>query len=95
MDELTGEQLTCENIILQYSAYQPYDQNGYLNVDTTSGGSGKFITRGKAIDIRWEKDAVWGVTHYYDANDQEIQLNPGKTWVEIVQNDKTDAVTYQ
>ena len=95
VDELTGEQLTCENIILQYSAYQPYDQNGYLNVDTTSGGSGKFITRGKAIDIRWEKDAVWGVTHYYDANDQEIQLKPGKTWVEIVQNDKTDAVTYQ
>ncbi|WP_373214936.1 DUF3048 domain-containing protein [Ruminococcus sp. 5_1_39BFAA] len=95
VDELTGQQLTCDNIILQYSAYQPYDQNGYLNVDTISGGQGKFITRGKAVDIRWEKDAVWGVTHYYDANEQEIQLNPGKTWVEIVQNDKIGSVTYQ
>lgn len=95
VDELTGQQLTCDNIILQYSSYQPYDQNGYLNVDTISGGQGKFITRGKAVDIRWEKDAVWGVTHYYDANEQEIQLNPGKTWVEIVQNDKIGSVTYQ
>lgn len=95
IDETTQEQLTCDNIILQYSSYQPYDPNGYLNIDTNSGGQGKFITRGKAIDIRWEKDSPWGVTHYYDANEQEIKLNPGKTWVEIVQNDRIDAVTYQ
>lgn len=60
VDELTGEQLTCENIILQYSAYQPYDPNGYLNVDTQSGGEGKYITRGNAIDIHWTKDSQWG-----------------------------------
>lgn len=95
IDELTGAQLQCDNIILQYSAYQPYDANGYLNIDTQSGGQGRFITRGKAIDIRWEKDSPWGITHYYDSNEQEIRLNPGKTWVEIVQNDRIDSVTYQ
>ncbi|MDO4275965.1 MAG: DUF3048 domain-containing protein [Eubacteriales bacterium] len=95
VDETTGEQLQCDNIILQYSSYQPYDANGYLNIDTNSGGKGKFITRGKAVDIRWEKDAPWGITHYYDSNEQEIKLNPGKTWVEIVQNDRLDSVTYQ
>lgn len=95
VDELTNEQLTCDNIILQYSSYQPYDENGYLNIDTSSGGSGKFITRGKAIDIRWEKDSQWGITRYYDANGNEIQLNPGKTWVEIIKNDRIDSVTYQ
>lgn len=94
-DELTGEQLTCDNIILQYSAYKPYDANGYLNIDVMSGGKGKFITRGKAVDIRWEKDSPWGITHYYDANEQEIQLNPGTTWVEIVHDDRIDSVTYQ
>lgn len=95
VDELTGEQLTCDNIILQYSSYRPYDANGYLNVDVMPSGQGKFITRGKAVDIRWEKDSPWGITHYYDANNQEIQLNTGKTWVEIVQDDRIDSVTYQ
>lgn len=95
IDELNGEQLTCDNIILQYSSYQPYDSNGYLNVDVTTPGKGKFITRGKAIDIRWEKDSVWGVTHYYDENEQEIRLNPGQTWVAIVQNDRVDSITIQ
>ena len=71
------------------------DGNGYLNIDAISGGEGKFITRGRAIDIRWEKDSPWGITHYYDGNEQEIRLNPGTTWVEIVQNDRIDSVTYQ
>ena len=84
-----------ENIILQYSNYVPYDPNGYLNVDTQSGGEGLYITRGKAIDIHWTKDSQWGITHYYDSNNQEIQLNPGKTWVEIVLNDSVDSVILQ
>lgn len=85
VDQLDNEPLTCDNIILQYSSCPAYDGNGYLNIDAISGGEGKFITRGKAIDIRWEKDSPWGITHYYDGNQQEIRLNPGTTWVEIVQ----------
>lgn len=87
VDGNTGEQLTCKNIILQYSQWQAYDENGYLNIDTSSGGAGKYITNGKAIDITWTKDGEWGVTHYYDASGQEITLNPGRTWVDIVLND--------
>ena len=95
VDQNTNEQLTCSNIILQYSQYQPYDENGYLNVNTSSGGAGKYITRGKVIDITWSKDSEWGTTHYYDANGQEIQLNPGKTWVEIVLNVSVDSISLQ
>ena len=95
VDQLDNEQLTCDNIILQYSSCPAYDGNGYLNIDAISGGEGKYITRGKAMDIRWEKDSPWGITHYYDGNEQEIRLNPGTTWVEIIQNDRIDSVTYQ
>lgn len=95
IDELTGEQLTCDNIILQYSSCPRYEGTSYLNIDVMSGGQGKYITRGKAVDIRWEKDSPWGITHYIDENEDEIQLNPGTTWVEIVHNDRLDAVTYQ
>ena len=95
VDQLDDKQLTCDNIILQYSSCPAYDANGYLNIDAISGGEGRFITKVKAIDIRWEKDSPWGITHYYDKNEQEICLNQGTTWVEIVQNDRIDSITYQ
>ncbi len=95
IDDATGEQLTYDNLIIQYHGYEPYDQNGYLNIDVLHGKKGKYITRGKAVDIRWEKDAVWGVTHYYDENEQEIHLNRGKTWVAVVLDDKTDSISIE
>ena len=50
-----------------------------------AGGTGYYITNGKAIQITWEKPEEWGVTHYYDASGNEIDLNPGKTWICVVQ----------
>lgn len=93
-DYLTGNALTYDNIIFQYCPWEKFDDNGYLNIDVLSGGAGKFITNGKAIDITWKKDNIntedpfanenFGVTHYYDADGNEITLNQGKTWVCIV-----------
>lgn len=67
-----------------------------------AGGAGKYITNGKAIDITWKKDSVnyddpfanenFGVTHYYDANGNEITLNQGKTWVCIILDSYSDSV---
>ena len=101
VDELNGEQLTCDNILVQYSDVQLYDNTTYKKIDTAddgdgvAGGRGKYITRGKAIDVTWQKDSPWGITHYITDDNQEVQLNPGTTWVEIVQKDKLDQITYQ
>lgn len=100
IDDLTGEQLTCDNILVQYSDVTNYEGTSYKKIDTitdgsgNSGGLGKYITRGKAIDIRWQKDSPWGITHYITMDNQEIKLNPGVTWVEIVQDDRIGDVTY-
>ena len=51
------------------------------NIDVVNGGTGTYITSGKAIDVTWSKDDPWGVTKYRDGNGDEIKLNPGKTWV--------------
>ena len=56
IDGNTGNQLAYKNIILQYCDWENFDDNGYLNIDMTSGGYGKYITNGKAIDIYWEKE---------------------------------------
>lgn len=92
VDELTGNQLSYKNIILQYCPWENYDENGYLNFNVMAGGSGKYITEGQAIDITWTKDSQWGTTHYYDVNGTEITLNPGKTWVCIIQDTDSSKV---
>jgi hypothetical protein len=90
VDEMNGTQLTCKNLIIQYVPYTIYEGSSYLNLNVWDGGSGKYITNGKAIDITWKKDSQYGVTRYYDASGNEIQLNPGKTWISVCQTSRSD-----
>ena len=102
IDRNTGNPLKYDNIIFQYCSWEKLDDNGYLGINTYAGGSGKYITRGKAIDITWKKDnpnledpyaeSNFDVTHYYDADGNEITLNQGKTWVCILLDSSSDAV---
>jgi hypothetical protein len=96
VDALTGEQLAVKNIILQNcSSYLKDESNGTLEIDYRSGGTGVYITEGKAIGITWSRASDYDITRYYDMDGNEIVLNPGKTWVEIVQSSKTgDNVIY-
>jgi len=55
VDGDTGEQLAYKNIILQYCDSTAFDDNGYLWTDVVSGGTGKYITNGRCIDITWSK----------------------------------------
>lgn len=88
MDDVFNVQLSCKNIIMEYVNWSPYESTQYLNIDTTSGGAGKYITNGKAIDITWTRDDLFGPARYYDADGNEITLNTGVTWVCDVQNDR-------
>lgn len=92
IDQLTGEQIAYKNIILQYSSWRNYDENGYLNIDVDAANVGKYITNGKVIDITWKKHEPWGATFYYDTNGNQITMNTGKTWVCIIQDTYADRV---
>lgn len=89
-DAVNDAQLEVTNIILQNVTGGTYDcPEGYLDLNVSGSGSGKFITQGKIIDITWTKGED-GITHYYDLNNNEIQLNPGKTWVSVIQEQSAD-----
>ena len=86
VDGLTGQQLTFSNIIIQSTKWSKADAKGYLqfgNLDTTEDGW--FVTGGRAIHIRWAKVADHEPTKYFDDLGNEIQLNPGKTYIAIAQ----------
>ena len=90
VDAVTNQQLSVDNIILQYCDFSNYLWEGeetlYWNIAQKGSGKGKYITDGKAMDITWKKTSEFGITHYYDSKGKELTLNQGKTWVCLVNN---------
>lgn len=85
-DEITGQTLTATNIIIQQVAAKVIDDQLRLEMATVGEGSAKYISGGKAIDIRWKKGSYEGATKYYYETGEELILNPGKTWIQVVRN---------
>ena len=95
-----NETVSFENVILQCTDYYVYDEHGYLiylyynQTDTT----GYYITNGQAIKITWSKAVNnekldYEITKYYDENGNEIEINPGKTYIALVPSDGWNSVT--
>lgn len=95
IDDTTGDQLAVDNVIIQYCEIQNYDDHGYLNINTNSGGDAILFTKGTYEHATWVKDSDWGPAKYYDADGNEIAINQGKTWVCIVQDTRKDDTSFE
>ena len=78
--------LAAKNIIVQktYNSGISGDDKGRQNLNTTGSGEGYYITRGRVRNITWEKNSRSGKTVYKYENGDEVILNPGQTWIQIV-----------
>ncbi len=86
IDEVTGEQLTFTNVIVQNTRWEYRPDNKYLYfyvVDDTMDGY--YFTQGKGIHITWTKESDYAPTRYFDDDGNEIEINPGKTFIAISQ----------
>ena len=88
IDDVNGQQLYADNIVLQYSSWEQVDDKGYLGFDCHSGGKMTYITHGRAEDGAWIRyDGDQGAARYYGNDGKEIIFNQGKTWICIIQDD--------
>lgn len=95
VDAIDNSQLSCKNILLQVCDWKVIDnQYGYLDVDTTSGGKGYYITNGKAVPVTWSKESQSAPTRYFLEDGTEITLNQGKTWVCVLQDTYADKIGF-
>lgn len=81
-------QIAVKNIILQYAPVGFYSTTSYLDINIHEDSYGYFITDGVSVPVSVKKDGEFGVTHYYTADGKEITLNPGKTWICILDSSK-------
>ncbi|MBD5551876.1 MAG: DUF3048 domain-containing protein [Lachnospiraceae bacterium] len=86
IDQLTGDQLTFTNVIVQMTDSSRLDENDYQDFTMVdSGKPGYYCTKGKMIPITWSKASNNEPTRYYDTNGNEIVLNTGKTYIAVAQ----------
>lgn len=84
-DMETGEQFRFKNVVVQYvSLWNTGDGSGHMDMTLYGEGRGLYFTNGKCIPITWKKSGNDDNTRYYDANGEQIKLNPGKTMFEVV-----------
>lgn len=92
-DSNTGKQLTFKNIIVQFVKEWNIDKKGYQTMDLTDAtGKGIYITNGRTVPITWKKNEAKHFMRYYDETGAELTINPGKTYITLFPNNRTDDV---
>lgn len=91
----SGADLEAENIIILN--VKNYDLNDGQHkqrqeIEDVGSGSGYYLTRGKVLPITWTKDSRTAHSVYAYENGEEITLNPGQTWIQLVPLDKAATI---
>ena len=100
IDDLTGEQISYDNVIIQYNQWAQLDEKDYLAFDCHSGGTITYCTKGKAVSGFWFRDVNpdnydLSAIRYYDEEGNEIAINNGKTFICVVQDTEADKIVVE
>lgn len=76
--------LAAGNVILQYVEDNILDDYGRLEIKTIGSGDARVLKDGKIILGSWKKTSATGRTRFYDKFGNEIKLNPGVTFIQII-----------
>ncbi|WP_117161232.1 DUF3048 domain-containing protein [Paraliobacillus sp. X-1268] len=92
-DRETGTQISANNIIVAYANQQliPGDNSGRIDITLTGTGEAVYFLDGQAVKGTWKTED--GNLGFY-LDDTLIALNPGKTWVQVVDASKKENVSY-
>lgn len=85
-DYPTSKQLSVKNIIVYQIASSTIagDNKGRQELDNIGSGDGFFITEGKMAKIKWSKKSRDAKTIYTYENGEELSVNDGNTFIQIV-----------
>ncbi|MDO4623085.1 MAG: DUF3048 domain-containing protein [Eubacteriales bacterium] len=89
IDVENGEQLKFKNVIVMSEQQWLMEDNVHLDMQLFTTGNGYYFSDGKVVPITWYKPDYQTPTVYFDANGEQLKLNPGKTMFEVISMDNT------
>ncbi len=85
IDANTRKQIMTNNIIVQRAVTSNFGtKKGHLDITLIGYGKADVYVKGKHISATWERPTEKDITRYYDEKHNEIEIQPGKTWVQVV-----------
>jgi hypothetical protein len=87
VEATTGKQLTAKNVVVMFTQETPAPDPftpGAIHLATEGSGQATIYQDGKAISGTWNKSGVDGPLRWLDTHGNQIPLNKGNTWVEVV-----------
>lgn len=83
-DKETLREIKTTNIIIEKVGVKVLDSVGRLGLNNIGKGRGYLLTGGKLIEVEWSKSSRSGKTTYNNLKGEEITINKGTTWIQIV-----------
>ncbi len=88
-----GGKISATNIIIIKMPHASLgDGSARINISDVGSCEGYFITAGEYIPITWSKSSRTAKTVFKDKEGNEIKLNHGQTWIEVVSTSQTLAI---
>lgn len=85
----SGTTIKAVNVIVQYAKTSVMDNIGRLKIKLDGRGEALVFQDGLVVNAHWKKSDEDGRTRFYfKDNNEEIVLNRGITWIEVVPNDR-------
>ncbi len=96
IDGVTGNQVTVPNVFLIFADLGQIqgDTSGRLWVDLVGEGEGYYCNGGQRIPITWKRDSETSNFSYYRADGTELKVQPGKSYISVVDTDTKSDVTF-
>jgi hypothetical protein len=93
--DMGGSGYVADTILIQRVEATVVDGVGRLHIETIGEGDGYVFRNGYAIAATWKKDERTSRTRWFDEEEKEIALKPGKIWVQVVSQNGTVEVVVE
>lgn len=93
IDETTGDQIAVTNVIVCYAEIHGHG-DGTIDAYLENGGSGYYASNGKIMPITWTKPTPNDQIKIYNVDGQEVEVNRGKSYICIVDNDYVSSTSF-
>ncbi len=84
VDAVDGGGVDVENVIVMKASSQQIEGQ-YNTVDIYGEGEARVYQNGQEIVGTWKKDGFKGTLRFFDAEDNEIALVPGQSYIQIIE----------
>lgn len=99
MDDNVDKQISFTNVFVIFCPIvaRPNDKSSerHKDIHFEEGGSGYYVSNGKLINITWTKPTPNDPIKCFDSNGNEIEVNAGKSYICVVDNDYMSKTTYK